>query len=458
MSGVLAHIPRLLADVRGWLVWSLPRWLAVFVITVVLADLAAIGAAAPAASFSRHNLALFAVLTGCTAAAAEITRKTGERGGGRIKDVHGVWELPAAVLLPPFFALVIPVVQTSLTQWRVRRAPLHRRVFTGAAVGLSYGAASAAFHWLPVLLGHSPQVTFRPGLAWTGLAVLSALIKWGLNKGLVIIAVKGADRGTGIRAAFFGGESLYNDGTEICIALLVTYSAAGQMLLALAALPVVTLLQRSLTHVQLVSDSRKDSKTGLLNAATWQREAAAQVTRAVRTGSALAIAMIDIDRFKAVNDTYGHLAGDQVLKEIGGMLGSALRENDLAGRFGGEEFSLLLPQTQAVDALRAAERVRAGIAAMNIIVAGPAGGEQIRITVSIGIAALDNQSSRGLDELVAVADTALYRAKSSGRDQVQMISTTRGLSAASGPGTSTPGHSTSSTQSEPDLPQQAQRS
>ena len=209
----------------------------------------------------------------------------------------------------------------------------------------------------------------------------------------------------------------------------------GIPLLALAALPVVGLLQRSLSHVKLVSDARTDSKTGLLNAATWERESAAEVARAVRTQSPLAIAMVDIDKFKVVNDTYGHLVGDQVLKEIANTLNTLLRDYDLAGRFGGEEFSLLLPQTRAVDAFRIAERVRANIASLSIIAAGTTGGERVQVTVSIGVAALDSGSKRELSELVAAADAALYRAKAGGRDQVQMISTTRGLSAVSGPGT-----------------------
>ena len=158
-------------------------------------------------------------------------------------------------------------------------------------------------------------------------------------------------------------EPLYNDVAEVSIAVLVTYGVAGNPLLALAALPFITLLQRSLRHARLVKDSRVDAKTGLLNAATWEREATSELTRAVRTKTALAIAMLDIDRFKVINDTYGHLVGDQVLKEIARTLTSQLRDYDLAGRFGGEEFSLLLPQTRAVDAIRIAERIRSSIAA-----------------------------------------------------------------------------------------------
>jgi diguanylate cyclase (GGDEF)-like protein len=267
---------------------------------------------------------------------------------------------------------------------------------------------------------------------WILLVFISALVKWALNNAIVITAIKANNPLTSIRSEVFGRERLYNDAAETCISVLVTYGVAGNPFLALIALPVVTLLQRSLRHVQLLTDSRADSKTGLLNAATWEKEAAAEVIRAVRTRSPLAIAILDIDRFKVVNDTYGHLTGDQVLKEIANTLNSMLRDYDLAGRFGGEEFALLLPQTRAVDAFRIAERMRASIAGLSIIAPGAAGGERVQVTVSIGVAALDSGSRRELAELMAAADAALYRAKAAGRDQVQMISTTRGLSAVSG--------------------------
>ena len=312
--------------IRDWPIWALPRWLIVYVTTVVAAYLAAIGVAASAVTYTRQDLALFGLLLGCTAASVELARKAGERGGLLMKDVQGVWELPVAILLPPFYALVAPIAQTALTQCRVRHGLLHRRVFTGAAVGLSYGAASVTFHSLSGLIPRNPGGTLSHGTVWTALVLLSALVKWALNKALVITAVKGANRSANIRTAFFGGESLYNDAAEICIAVLVTFGVAGDPLLALAALPVVTLLQRSLSHMQLVSESRTDAKTGLLNAATWERESAVEVTRAVRTQSPLAIAMVDIDKFKAINDTYGHLAGDQVLQEIANTLNTVLRD------------------------------------------------------------------------------------------------------------------------------------
>jgi len=433
--GLSRRLLRRLAAVSDWAIWRLPRWLIAFLLTVVVADLAAIAAAAALTTITADNLALFGLLLGCTAVAVELSRKTGEQGG-MMKDVHGVWELPVAILLPPLYALIVPIARVALTQLRVRHAPPHRRVFTAAAVGLSYGAASLTFHGLagPVGLTATAPGTLGHDTVWTLLVVLSALVKLVLNKAMIQTAIKGTSPSVSLRQTMLTRESIYNDMAELCIGVLVTYSVAGNPLLVLAALPVVTLLHRSLRHAQLVTDSRADSKTGLLNAATWEREATAEVARAVRTRSPLAIALLDIDKFKGINDTYGHLVGDQVLKEIARTLSAMLRDYDVAGRFGGEEFSLLLPQTRAVDAFRIAERVRANIAALSVIAPGETGGERVQVTVSIGVAALDSGSRRELTQLMAAADAALYRAKASGRDQVQMISTTRGLSAVSGPG------------------------
>jgi len=437
--------------VRSWPLWALPRWLVVFILAVIAADLAAIGVAASFTTITRSNLALFGLLLGCTAASVELTRKSGEQGGV-IKDVHGVWELPAAILLPALYGLVLPIIRVALVQWRVRRAPVYRRVFTAAALSLSYGAASVTFHGLSGLIPQDTGGALSHGTVWTLVIVVSVLVRETVNKAAVLTAVKATDPGATIRAEVFSREPLYNDAAENCTGILVTYGVAGNPLLALAALPVVTLLQRSLRHVQLVNDSRADSKTGLLNAATWEREATVEVARAVRTGTPLAIAMLDIDRFKVINDTYGHLAGDQVLKELARSVENALRDYDRAGRFGGEEFSLLLPQTRAVDAFRIAERVRANIAGLSIIVPGATGGERVHVTVSIGVAALDSGGKREYAELMAAADAALYRAKSGGRDQVQMISTTRGVSAISGPGDADGSDDGSATGGGPDAP------
>lgn len=425
------RLPRRTTAIGDWPLWSLPRWLLAYLLAIIVIDLAAIGIAASFTSITRHDLTLFGLLLGCTAISVELTRKSGEQGGV-IKDVQGVWQLPAAILLPPLYALIVPIVRNALVQGRIRKAPVHRRVFSGAALSLSYGAASVIFHSLFGLLPQGSGGMLSRGTVWTLLVVLSVLVKEILNKAAIITAAKATDPAMKVRTEVFAREPLYNDAAEICTGILLTYGVATNPLLALTALPVVTLLQRSLRHVQLVNDARADSKTGLLNAATWERESTAEIARAVRTRTPMAVALLDIDRFKGINDTYGHLVGDQVIKEIARTLEGLLRDYDRAGRFGGEEFSLLLPQTRAVDALRIAERVRANIAGLSIIAPGATGGERVQVTVSVGVAALDSGSKREYAELMAAADAALYRAKAGGRDQVQMISTTRGLSAVSG--------------------------
>jgi diguanylate cyclase (GGDEF)-like protein len=417
--------------VPDWPLWTLPGWLVAFVSAIVLTDAVVFGSAASSVSVHARDLLLFAGLLACSAATVELTRNAGEKNG-MSKDVYATWELPAALLLPLAYVPVIPIVRTALTQWRVSRAPAYRRVFSAAVVGLSYVAAALAFH---ALIRLAPGAAAHPAshaLSWMLVAAASAASQWVTNQVLIWTAIKGADPRASIRDQQFAREPMYNDVTELCVAVIVAFCVACSMIALIFAFPLITLLQRSLRHAQLVQDSRVDAKTGLLNAATWERQATTELTRAVRTHTALAIVMLDIDRFKVINDTFGHLVGDQVLKEIARTLTSQLRDYDLAGRFGGEEFSLLLPQARAVDAFKAAERIRSSIAAMSIIAPGAAGGERVQVTVSIGVAALDAGTDRTFSQLMSAADAALYRAKGGGRDQVQMISTTRGLSAVSG--------------------------
>ena len=417
-------VSRWASSARAWEFWTLPRWLAAAVSFAVLSDLAAIGVAAAMVRLRPRDLILFGLLVGCIAVTVELTRQVGENKG-LIKDVYGAWALPAAILLPPVYVLVMTIIHYALLQWRVRRIALYKRSYSAAIVGLSFAAAGVTFRW--IYHGALPVTgeTMR-GLAWCLALIIALLAHTVVNKSLMMIALKGSDPLIQIRSTFFAREPLYNDLAELCIGALVAYAVSTNIFLALLSLPLVALLQRSLRHAQLLNESRTDPKTGLLNARTWEHEAEAEVTRAVRARMALAVAVLDIDWFKRVNDTYGHLFGDEVLKEIARCLPGVLREYDLAGRFGGEEFVLLLPHTRAVDAFRIADRVRDHISGLSLHTSD---GQVVRVTVSVGVAALDAGSRRKLSELLAAADAALYRAKRDGRNQVQMISTTRGLSA-----------------------------
>jgi diguanylate cyclase (GGDEF)-like protein len=408
------------ARIRGWPVWGLPRWLAVFVAAVITAYAAAIGAAASQTAFSLHDMALFALLLGFGAASIELTRRSGEPAG-LIMDVYGVWQLPIALFLPPAYALIAPMSKLAFTQWRTRQTVLHRRIFTAAAVGLAYGAASWAFHAATAGL---PGVTPGPGyrwLAWITVAGLCAILRWAIEAGLVLTAVKGSDSSASIRQMQFSREPMYNDAAELSIGLAGAVLIADNWFLIALFLPAVTLLQRSLRHAQLESASRVDAKTGLLNAVTWQREAQVEISRAARTRTPLAVAMLDIDHFKRVNDTYGHLAGDAVLAALSATLRGLLRDYDITGRFGGEEFAILLPHTDTATAAQITERIRAKLADITVTAGNGNGAEvPLRVTVSIGVATLAS-SHRDLDELIAAADAALYRAKAQGRNQVCLL-------------------------------------
>jgi diguanylate cyclase (GGDEF)-like protein len=415
------------AVVRAWPVWENPRWLVVFIVAVVAAYTMAIAATARGASLSSHGLLLLVFLLLCIVATVELTKRAGENAG-LIRDVYAVWELPIALLLPPVYALLVPIFRLWLCQWRIRRTPLHRRVFTAAILGLSYGSASLAFHGLTSTrfeLAASPRAHAS---LWILAVAAAALVQWAVNTALLLPAIKGSEPATSVREMLLAPERVRNDVAEICVAILVTFGSAFTLLAIVFALPFVTLLQRSLRHAQLLNASRIDSKTGLLNAGTWEREAASEVARAVRTRTPLALMLVDLDHFKAVNDSYGHLAGDKALRAISRTFKIFLRDYDLAGRFGGEEFALLLPQTGAADAQRIAERMRAHIGQMPIAAGDDPAAEAMQVTVSIGVAALGTTWNRGtgsqLTDLLAAADTALYRAKGGGRDRVCMVTDT----------------------------------
>jgi diguanylate cyclase (GGDEF)-like protein len=138
----------------------------------------------------------------------------------------------------------------------------------------------------------------------------------------------------------------------------------------------------------------------------------------------LAVALVDIDHFKVVNDTYGHLVGDKALRAVTDALQSQLRGYDLAGRFGGEEFVVLLPQAREQDALNVAERLRSHIAGLAIPVEdGDESAGYVRLTISVGVASL-NGETRELTDLLAAADAALYHAKETGRNKTHVITAT----------------------------------
>ena len=401
----------------GWAVWSLPPGLRRYVLGVILTAAVAATAAAIVTTWRASDGLLFALLVCFGAVAVELTRRTGE-SAGLIKDVHGIWQLPIALLLPPVYCLVAPVATVTLLQLRTRRTIAHRRVFTAAANGLSLGAASVAFH---ALRSHLPWIALTAGpraLVWVLAAAGCALLWSVVNKTLVMTAVKTADRTISVREQLLAREPLLNDLCEMSAGLMLAGAATVSWALILPALPLVIVLQRSFRHAQLVSQARVDAKTGLLNATAWRTEAAVQLAHAQRTGAPLAVAIADLDHFKQVNDTYGHLTGDAALAAAADILRRQLRPYDLIGRFGGEEFCILLPHTGADEAVHVAQRLCQSLAGE--LLPGAQGHDPLRITVSIGVAAIEHPADRDLTDLLAAADAALYQAKDDGRNTVRL--------------------------------------
>ena len=425
--GVCKRMHAPLSAVRAWPLWEHPRWLTGYIVAVVVAYLAVLSVVAQFYTLSPRQIVTFGALLLCGADTVELTKRSGENA--RLSsDIYIVWELPIAILLPLGYAMLVPVIRLGLTQWRIRRVPLHRRVFTAAIIGLSYAASGALFHALSHTgFGSVPSPLDHP-TAWVLAIAAAALMQWLVNNALLLPAVKGGDPGIRMRDLLLARENVQNDVAELCVAVLVTLGVAVSPLALIFALPFVTLLQRSGRHSQLMAASRLDSKTGLLNAGTWEREAAYEVARAVRTRTPLALVLIDIDHFKLVNDLHGHVVGDKALRAIARTFKIFLRDYDLAGRFGGEEFALLLPQTSAADARRIAERVRVHIAEMPISVNDEPAAESLQVTVSIGVAALgttwERTTGSQLTDLLAGADRALYQAKNAGRNHVWMFTDT----------------------------------
>ena len=165
-------------------------------------------------------------------------------------------------------------------------------------------------------------------------------------------------------------------------------------------------------HEQLLYAATHDPLSGLLNRRALLEQEEAELTRSRRTGEPVSVAMMDLDRFKAINDRYGHLAGDEVLREAARLIQCNLREYDLCGRYGGEEFLLVFPGASAFEAAQVCERLRFRIADAPLEYQG----QSLAFTASFGVAEYDRIGS--LDALNAAADEALYRAKEAGRDRV----------------------------------------
>ncbi len=159
-----------------------------------------------------------------------------------------------------------------------------------------------------------------------------------------------------------------------------------------------------------------DSLTGLVNRKEVFERLKSEVDRSSRDGSSVGVLLVDIDYFKLVNDRYGHADGDQVLVEVASVMRAAVRSYDIVGRYGGEEFLVILPGCDSLKAELQAERLREAVAGKTILLSrGP-----LTVTVSIGVMAKECRSNDSPSQLIGAADAALYRAKAAGRNRVAL--------------------------------------
>src|SRR5918912_2934201 len=359
---------------------------------------------------SGEQWAAFAVFASCAAVAQLFTVQTPRNHGFQTTNV---FLIPAVLLLPAPLVALIAVVQ-HVPEWLSSRKAWYVQSFNIANYTLDGLAAYAVAKGIENsgLIGSTQA---RDALAGAAAAITFVL----LNHVLLAVMLNLARRYTLRETELFSFDGL---STELILAGLgvgvATFWRLNPWLIPFGLAPLV-LIHRSLAVPQLQAEARVDAKTGLFNARHFASALAEELGRAKRFERPLSLIMIDLDLLRDINKSYGHLAGDAVLKGIAEVFRAQLRHYDVPARFGGEEFSILLPETPPEQALEIAERIRRAVAERMFDV--ETSSEPIRATVSIGVAGYPKDGTDA-NELIHQADLAVYRAKLQGRNRVLGVS------------------------------------
>lgn len=407
----------------GWALWRRPPW---FIVFVVVAELLAVAgvvlAAASADTPTVTDWFRLALLFAGATVHIQLTRRLEERRRSRMRsvliDLNAVWVFPAVLVLPVTLTVAL-IVAVRAQRWLIARRPAHNFVFS--TVAHCFAATLAAT--LHGALGPADWDALTPAASLREFALI--LLAAAVYEGVQLVYVGGAIALSGpapTPRAVLGSpadnllEAIATGLGAVTAVLLVTLPPAVLIMTAVA-----VVFNRLAEIEQLQADAASDPKTGLRNMRGWSDAAGRALSRIRRADGTLAVLMIDLDHFKEINDTYGHPAGDDVLARVADVLREATRPADIVGRFGGEEFLLLLPDTDADAARHAAERIRATIADLHIdttdkrgshvTIAGP--------TASVGIAVYPDHATT-LTGLTQAADAAVYTAKETGRDAVYL--------------------------------------
>jgi diguanylate cyclase (GGDEF)-like protein len=409
--------------VRRWPMWETPRRLLMALLVVEATSLGLVVAVAagmppPDVAQMLQTGVLVALGLAHTEIALAVERIRRRVTTGNHTDLSSVWTFAGALVLPPACAVVVAIVLQFHIWVRTGRPRvlLYRSVFTTATVVLACLAASGVVAFLG---------SGSPPLVGAGLpgAVLALLVYTTVNTALVAGAIAMSAPQPDLTRVL----GRWDDGAlEIATLSLGALAAVALIInpwLVVLVLPPLLVLHRAVLVRHLEEMANTDGKTGLLNAAAWHSQAERALRRSVRDHGPGGVLVLDLDHFKAVNDTHGHLAGDQVLVAVAGALRAEVRERDLVGRFGGEEFVVLLAglgSSGSGELEAVAERIRRRVANLRVEVATPDGPLTIAgFSVSVG-AAVDAEDNADLQALLHVADAALYAAKRAGRNTVRM--------------------------------------
>jgi diguanylate cyclase (GGDEF)-like protein len=390
------------------------------------------------------DLRRFGLLAACALIHLEATRgierkrKTAWSGKAPHLDLRSIWSFSALLLLPPALATAIALLTATHVWLRVRpggkRRPPHRVIYSAAALLIANHAATAV---LLVAPGRFPGLP--AGMTGVALIAAAALIRWFINYMLVVgvIMLDNPHANAGSALGPLSMQALDAGAMAMAVAVVAVIQDRWELLLILLVGFVV--FHRCVLLVQFQNDARTDDKTGLLNSGAWTEDVKRELGRVRRTNSTLGVLTIDIDHFKTINDTHGHPAGDIVVRAVAKALKSEIRAYDYAGRSGGDEFVIAVPDISGADLYSMGKRLRTHIGGLNITIPHSPTGATINVTVSIGTVlyphtiASDNgtppdgdvgtadELAAILDELVRAADSAVYQAKEDGRDCVVII-------------------------------------
>jgi diguanylate cyclase (GGDEF)-like protein/putative nucleotidyltransferase with HDIG domain len=321
-----------------------------------------------------------------------------------------VFLFAASLVLRPELLVLIPLVQT-VPEWLKERYPWPMEGSNVANYTLS---ALAAWGTADVIRNHGASVIAgsHARFALAGLAACVAFIA--VNHTVVALTLRFV-RGHGFaETRLFSLDSVSIDLVLAMLGLSLAAFWHWDPWLAFAAVAPLIVVHRTLSIPQLQAEARIDPKTGLYNARHFASALESELSRARRFDRPMAVIMADLDLLREINNNYGHLAGDVVLQGVAEVFRAQLRHYDVPARFGGEEFSILLPETDAAQAFEIAECIRRAVAESDFDVDTAA--EPVRATVSIGVAAYPEDGSDA-NQLVHQADLAVYRAKLHGRNR-----------------------------------------